>query len=59
MYCCHGKYVSLIGSWRVFAALTQYYAAPDGSGVLGMMPGHAAKLDVMGIKVITVFHANR
>ena len=31
---------------------------PGGSGVLGMMPGHAAKLGVMGIKVITVFHAN-
>ena len=31
---------------------------PDGSGVLGMMPGHAAELGVMGIKVITVFHAN-
>ena len=32
---------------------------PDGSGVLGMMPGHAAGYGVMGIKVITVFHANR
>ena len=31
---------------------------PDGNGVLGMMPGHAAQLGVMGIKVITVFHAN-
>jgi len=31
---------------------------PDGSGVLGMMPGHAANYGVMGIKVITVFHAN-
>ena len=31
---------------------------PDGTGVLGMMPGHAANLGVMGIKVITVFHAN-
>jgi len=31
---------------------------PDGSGVLGMMPGHAPTLGVMGIKVITVFHAN-
>src|SRR4030095_6002428 len=31
---------------------------PDRSGVLGMMPGHASKLGVMGIKVITVFHAN-
>jgi len=32
---------------------------PDGSGVLGMMPGHAGKLGVMGIKVISVFHANK
>ena len=32
---------------------------PDGNGVLGMMPGHAAKLGVMGIKVITVFHTNK
>ena len=31
---------------------------PDRSGVLGMMPGHAVNLGVMGIKVITVFHAN-
>src|SRR6185503_8132463 len=31
---------------------------PHGKGVLGMMPGHAGKLGVMGIKVITVFHAN-
>jgi len=30
----------------------------DGSGVLGMMPGYAGQLSVMGIKVITVFHAN-
>ena len=32
---------------------------PDGSGVLGIMPGHAPKLGVMGIKVISVFHANK
>ena len=32
---------------------------PDGSGVLGMMPGHAGKLGVIGIKVISVFHANK
>jgi ornithine cyclodeaminase len=31
---------------------------PDGSGVLGMMPGYVATHEVMGIKVITVFHAN-
>jgi alanine dehydrogenase len=32
---------------------------PDRTGLLGMMPGHAQKLGVMGIKVISVFHANR
>jgi len=32
---------------------------PDGSGLVGMMPGHVAKLGVMGIKVISVFHANK
>ena len=31
---------------------------PNNNGLLGMMPGYAGKLDVMGIKVITVFHAN-
>ena len=31
---------------------------PDRSGVLGMMPGYAANPGVVGIKVITVFHAN-
>lgn len=32
---------------------------PDKSGLLGMMPGHAVGLGLMGIKVISVFHANR
>ena len=32
---------------------------PGKKGLLGMMPGHAAGLGVMGIKVITVFHSNR
>jgi len=32
---------------------------PDKSGLLGMMPGYAAGPDVMGIKLITVFHANK
>jgi len=31
---------------------------PDGSGVMGMMPGFSEKLGVMGIKIITVFNAN-
>jgi ornithine cyclodeaminase len=32
---------------------------PEKKGILGMMPGHAGNLGVMGIKVITVFHSNR
>jgi alanine dehydrogenase len=32
---------------------------PDRQGLLGMMPGHAKSLGVMGIKVISVFHGNR
>ena len=32
---------------------------PGRKGLLGMMPGHAESLGVMGIKVITVFHGNR
>ena len=32
---------------------------PEKKGLLGMMPGHASNLGVMGIKVISVFHGNR
>ena len=32
---------------------------PGKTGLLGMMPGHATSLGVMGIKVISVFHGNR
>jgi alanine dehydrogenase len=32
---------------------------PDKVGLLGMMPGHAGNLGVMGIKLISVFHGNR
>ena len=32
---------------------------PDKTGLLGMMPGYAAGPGVMGIKLITVFHANK
>lgn len=31
---------------------------PDRSGILGMMPGYAQKPGILGIKVITIFHAN-
>ena len=32
---------------------------PDKSGLLGMMPGYAGDIDVMGIKVISVFPKNK
>jgi alanine dehydrogenase len=32
---------------------------PNKTGLLGIMPGHAENLGVMGIKVISVFHGNR
>src|SRR5205814_5461684 len=32
---------------------------PEKNGLLGMMPGYAKSLGVMGIKTITVFFANR
>ena len=32
---------------------------PEKKGILGIMPGHAEKLGVSGVKVITVFHSNR
>ncbi len=31
---------------------------PDKSGILGMMPGYASSPEILGIKVITIFHAN-
>jgi ornithine cyclodeaminase len=31
---------------------------PDKSGILGMMPGYAGSQEILGIKVITIFHAN-
>ena len=48
-----------LASGECLQPLRNIMRLPDGSGVLGMMPGHAAKLGVMGIKVITVFHANK
>src|SRR5579872_2497183 len=32
---------------------------PDRSGLLGMMPGYAGSPEILGIKVITIFHGNR
>jgi ornithine cyclodeaminase len=47
-----------LGSGECLQPLRNIMRLPDGTGVLGMMPGYASKLGVMGIKVITVFHAN-
>jgi ornithine cyclodeaminase len=39
--------------------LRHFMWLPDKSGLLGMMPGYAGSLGVMGIKVISVFYGNR
>src|SRR6188768_1438011 len=51
------KMFTSLASGECLQPLRNIMRLPDGSGVLGMMPGHAAKLGVMGIKVISVFHA--
>jgi ornithine cyclodeaminase len=53
------KMFSSLAAGECLQPLRNIMRLPDGSGVLGMMPGHAAKLGVMGIKVISVFHANK
>jgi ornithine cyclodeaminase/alanine dehydrogenase-like protein (mu-crystallin family) len=53
------KMFSSLAAGECLQPLRNIMRLPDGSGVLGMMPGHTAKLGVMGIKVISVFHANK
>jgi len=53
------KMFSSLAAGECLQPLRNIMRLPDGSGVLGMMPGHAAKLGVMGIKVISVCHANK
>jgi alanine dehydrogenase len=43
---------------EVLQPLRSLMRLPDRSGLLGMMPGHAENIGVMGIKVISVFHRN-
>src|SRR5579872_6283333 len=38
--------------------LRSLLALPDKSGLLGMMPGYAGGPEILGIKVITIFHGN-
>lgn len=39
--------------------LRSFMWLPDQKGLLGTMPGYSKSLGIMGIKVISVFHANR
>jgi ornithine cyclodeaminase len=47
-----------LASGEVVQPLRSLMWLPDKKGLLGMMPGHVGSLGVMGIKVISVFHAN-
>jgi len=48
-----------LANGKCLQPLRSFMRMPDKSGLLGMMPGYAEELGVMGIKVITVFHANK
>lgn len=43
---------------KVLQPLRSLIWLPDKSGLLGMMPGYAAGPNIIGVKLITVFHAN-
>jgi alanine dehydrogenase len=43
---------------RILQPLRTLMWLPDRSGLLGMMPGYAQDPNIIGIKLITVFHAN-
>jgi ornithine cyclodeaminase len=43
---------------RILQPLRSLMWLPDHSGILGMMPGYAEGPNIIGIKLITVFHAN-
>ncbi|HSU29278.1 MAG TPA: ornithine cyclodeaminase family protein [Chitinophagaceae bacterium] len=47
-----------LGSGQCLQPLRSLMWLPDKTGILGMMPGYAEELGVMGIKVISVFHHN-
>ena len=48
-----------LANGKCLQPLRSFMRMPDKSGLLGMMPGYAEQLGVMGIKVISVFHANK
>jgi ornithine cyclodeaminase len=43
---------------RILQPLRSLMWLPDRSGLLGMMPGYAQGPNIIGIKLITIFHAN-
>ena len=43
---------------RILQPLRSLMWLPDQSGILGMMPGYAEGPNIIGIKLITIFHAN-
>jgi ornithine cyclodeaminase len=43
---------------KVLQPLRSLMWLPDRSGLLGMMPGYAAGPNIIGIKLITIFHGN-
>lgn len=43
---------------RILQPLRSLMWLPDHSGLLGMMPGYAKGPNIIGIKLITIFHAN-
>lgn len=43
---------------KIFQPLRSLMWLPDKTGLLGMMPGYAQEPDIIGIKLITIFHAN-
>jgi len=53
------KMFSSLSSGQCLQPLRNIMWLPGKVGLLGMMPGFAEALGVMGIKVISVFHANR
>ena len=44
---------------QVLQPLRNLMWLPDRSGLLGMMPAYAGDPQILGIKIITIFHANR
>jgi alanine dehydrogenase len=43
---------------KIFQPLRSLMWLPDKSGILGMMPGYARDPNIIGVKLITIFHGN-